>query len=71
MTQDIPMVEVPTAILADVVQLIDTVTTRGAFQGAELGGVAQIRAFCVETVNTANEALAAPAVEEKGPPKKK
>lgn len=44
------MAQVEPQMMANMVQIIDICTKRGAFEGAELAGIAGVRQFLVEKI---------------------
>ena len=44
------MAQIEPQMMANMVQIIDICTKRGAFEGAELAGIASVRQFLVEKI---------------------
>lgn len=65
--QEVPAVSVPLAMLADVVNLIDMVSERGAFKGAELAGIGRLREAFAQPINEYNAKQAEPKVDAEDP----
>ena len=54
--EEVPSVSVPLAILADIVNIIDMCSKRGAFEGSEMAGVGNLRNTCAGPVEQFNQA---------------